>query len=255
MLTGLADWPAAHAALLMAFLQETVLAVGWLVVAALQRELRRAAWHWAGFALLSGVSFVAYVAAAHLQQDGLRLLGNMQMVCAMLLQCRGLYVFADQRPRDGVSVAIAALTVCALFLWSSTEDAPWRIAAVSFLMAGCSAWAAVTVLRIARGFTDAGWIPALFAAPMALGGLVLAVRAAGALVTPETIVAATAAGSSTIALAHSPSRDRSDPPATTRGMWRRSAQRAPSSAASVTAAAVFDWIMTATATSPASSGQ
>lgn len=196
MLTGLADWPAAHAALLMAFLQETVLAVGWLVVAALQRELRRAAWHWAGFALLSGVSFIAYVAAAHLQQDQLRLVGNLQLVLAMLLQCRGLYLFAGRRPLDVVSVAVAVATGFVLFVWSSNEDAPWRIAAVSVLAAGCSAWAAATVVRIARGFTDARWIPVLFAAPMALGGLVLAVRGVGALVTPEAMVAATAAGDS-----------------------------------------------------------
>lgn len=196
MLTGLADWPAAHAALLMAFLQETVLAVGWLVVAALQRELRRAAWHWAGFALLSGVSFIAYVAAAHLHQDGLRLVGNLLLILAMLLQCRGLYLFAGRRPLDAVSVAIAAATGFVLFVWSSNEDAPWRIATVSTLAAGCSAWAAVTVVRIARGFTDARWIPVLFAAPMVLGGLVLAVRGISALLTPEAMVTATAAGDS-----------------------------------------------------------
>lgn len=196
MLTGLADWPAAHAALLMAFLQETVLAVGWLVVAALQRELRLAAWHWAGFALLSGISFIAYVAAAHLQQDGLRLVGNLLLVLAMLLQCRGLYLFAGRSPRDGSSVVIALATALALFFWSSTEDAPWRIAAVSALAAGCSVWAAVTVVRIARGFTETGWIPALFAAPMALGSLVLAARAVGALMTPQAMVDATSAGDS-----------------------------------------------------------
>ena len=196
MLTGLAHWPAAHAGLLMAFLQEAVLAVGWVVVAGLLREMRAPALHWAGFALFSGVSFLAYVVGANLRSDEARLLGNLLLVAGMLLECRGLYLFIDRRPPDALLAGLLALTAVVLIGWSSTRDAAWRIAAVSSIIAGISIWISATVVGYVRARTARPRLAILFGLPLGLGSVVLIHRALNALSNPAIAVAETAAGSS-----------------------------------------------------------
>lgn len=188
--------PAPHAALLMAVLQELVLALGWVTSGWLLRELRPALWHWAGFALLCALSFTAYVLGALQQGSSMLLVGNLLLVAGLLLNCRGLHLFSGRRPPDGVFVGLFVLAGAAMLAWPSPEDSPWRIAATSLLLAGCAAWLSALVVMHLRQLGASRWLWLLFGAPMSVGAALFFGRAAQALIDPARLAAETAAGTS-----------------------------------------------------------
>ena len=186
---------AAHAALLMAGLQECLLALGWLITGLLLPDVRRAVWHWGGYALLSGASFLVYVVGASWHGDAMRFMGNLLLISAMLLQSRGLYLFAGYKPPDRVYVALVSVTLLALLGWSSAEQAPWRIAAVSTILCGIEFWSAAVMVRRVR-MEIPGWRAFLFGLPVAVGSVVLGVRTLAVLLDADGVVQATLQGSS-----------------------------------------------------------
>ena len=144
------DWQPAQIGLAMAFLQELVIALGWLTTGWLLKDVRRPALHWAGFSLLSGGSFLNFVVSTHTQLELVRLLGNTLFMSALLLQTRGLLLFTLQPLQDRLSIGAMVLMIGALWLWPSHADAPWRVATISALSCLCCLWTALVIFRHMR---------------------------------------------------------------------------------------------------------
>lgn len=190
------DWQPAQIGLAMAFLQELVIALGWLTTGWLLKDVRRPALHWAGFSLLSGGSFLNFVVSTHTQLELVRLLGNTLFMSALLLQTRGLLLFTLQPLQDRLSIGAMVLMIGALWLWPSHADAPWRVATISALSCLCCLWTALVIFRhMRREIARSRWM-ALFTLPSLLGAVVLAHRAVLALLEPERLVQASIAGTS-----------------------------------------------------------
>lgn len=193
---SLNDWQPAQIGLAMAFLQELVIALGWLVTGWLLKDVRRPAWHWAGFSLLSGASFLNFVFSAHAQMEFVRLFGNTLFVAALLLQTRGLLLFTGQPPVDRRAIGILVLLSATLGLWPNHADAPWRVASISALSCLCCLWTAQIVFRyMRRQILRSPWM-ALFTLPSILGALVLAHRAVMALLNPQQLIQTSIEGTS-----------------------------------------------------------
>lgn len=193
---SLNDWQPAQIGLAMAFLQELVIALGWLVTGWLLKDVRRPAWHWAGFSLLSGASFLNFVFSAHVQMEGVRLFGNALFVAALLLQTRGLLLFTGQPAVDRRAIGILILLFATLGLWPKHTDAPWRVASISALSCLCCLWTAQIVFRyMRRQILRSPWM-ALFTLPSILGALVLGHRAVMALLKPQQLIQASIEGTS-----------------------------------------------------------
>ena len=188
--------PAPHAALLMAVLQELVLAAGWFTSGWLLRELRPALWHWAGFALLCASSFTAYVLGAHQHGSSMLLVGNLLLVAGLLLNCRGLHLFSGRRPPDGIFAGLFILAGVVMLVWPSSEDSPWRITLISLLLGVCAAWLSALVVMHLRQLGASRWLWLLFGAPMSVGAALFVARAGQALIDPARLAAETAAGTS-----------------------------------------------------------
>lgn len=190
------DWQPAQIGLAMAFLQELVIALGWLTTGWLLKDVRRPALHWAGFSLLSGGSFLNFVVSAHAQLELVRLLGNTLFMGALLLQTRGLLLFTRQPLQDRLSIGALGLLMSALWLWPSHADAPWRVATISTLSCLCCLWTAMVIFRYMRHeIVRSRWM-ASFTLPSLLGAAVLAHRAVMALLEPERLIQASMAGTS-----------------------------------------------------------
>lgn len=188
------DWHPAQIGLAMAFLQELVIALGWVVTGWLLKDVRRPAWYWAGFSLLSGGSFLNFVFSAHLQMDLMRLMGNTLFIGALLLQARGLLQFTRQPLHTVPSIAMLALTLLWLWLWPGHANAPWRAASISLLSLVCLLFIGRTIYRhLQREIRRNRWM-ALFVVPSLFGALVMGHRAVTALIDPSAVTQNSIAG-------------------------------------------------------------
>lgn len=188
------DWHPAQIGLAMAFLQELVIALGWVVTGWLLKDARRPAWYWAGFSLLSGGSFLNFVFSAHLQMELMRLLGNALFMGALLLQARGLLLFTRQPLHTRASVAMLLLTLLSLWLWPGHANAPWRAASVSLLSLVCLLFIARVIYgHLQREIRRNRWM-ALFIFPSLFGALVMGHRAVTALIDPSAVTQSSVAG-------------------------------------------------------------
>ena len=195
-MSPLNDWQPAQIGLAMAFLQELVIALGWLATGWLLKDVRRPALHWAGFSLLSGGSFLNFVFSAHAQLESVRLLGNTLFMGALLLQARGLLLFTRQPLQDRLSLAALMLLTFAMWLWPSHADAPWRVATISALSCLCCLWVARIIFRFMRHeIAHSRWM-LMFTLPSLLGSAVLGHRAIMALLEPERLIQTSIAGTS-----------------------------------------------------------
>lgn len=193
-MSALTDWPAAPAGLLVAALHQMVLAVGWLTVASLFREIRSPSLHWAGFALLSSASFVAYVSAADVQSDAMRTLGNLLLVAGVLLEGRGVHLFTGRRPPDGILAGTLAASALVLHVWPSTQDSPVRIAALSTIVAALAIWIAQMIVAHIRSRTTRRRLALLAGLPLLLTAFALLYRAVKVVTNPDQTIAASVAG-------------------------------------------------------------
>ena len=191
---SLNDWQPALIGLAMAFLQELVIALGWVITGWLLHDVRRPAWHWAGFSLLSGGSFINYVFSTHAQLEGMLLMGNAMFVGALLLQTRGLQLFAGHKPNNRHVLIVLALLLCAPLLWPSHADAPYRVASVSALSCFCCLWTTKVLARYLRQERlRTKWIM-LYGLPSMLGAVTLGHRAVSALLDPQKLIQASIDG-------------------------------------------------------------
>lgn len=195
-MSSLNDWQPTQIGLAMAFLQEGVIALAWLITGCLLKDVRRPAWHWAGFSLLSGASFLNFVISAHAQMESVRLFGNTLFVGALLLQTRGLLLFTGHAPVDRRAIGIMILLLAALGLWPNHADAPWRVASISALSCLCCLWTTQVVFRyMHRETLPRRWM-AMFTLPSILGALVLGHRAVMALLNPQQLIQTSIDGTS-----------------------------------------------------------
>lgn len=173
-------------ALLLVALQYAVVAPAWLAVAlALPGERRAAGW-WAGYAGGSALGLLLIVLGMHEANALVRALGNIAVLTAMLALQRGIWAFTGQRRWTGVQAAVLAVTVV-LSLLAMDQAWVWaRITVVAGLWAALYLWAGIDVWRHVRVRQKQRW-GWLYAAPLLMAAVILAMRSVRALVSPETV--------------------------------------------------------------------
>ena len=120
----LAHLSATDIAFAMIALMQGVICLVWLLGSWVIGDVRRAAQHWAAFAGLSALSFVALATALHLPVptpgEHLRAVGNLCGVVAMVALHRGVRLFVDRPP----PTAFYALVLCAALVASGLGVLP-----------------------------------------------------------------------------------------------------------------------------------
>ncbi len=183
----LTAYSAAEVALLLVALQYFVLAPAWGVAALVLPGDRRAAAWWAVYSGGSAVGLLLIVIGMHEAHVGIRAAGNVVVFAATLSLLRGIWAFTGQRAWNGTQAVLMATTTVLCWL---AMDAGWVWVRITFVAAMWSAlylWAAVAVWSHVRGVMRQRW-GWLYAAPMLLAALMLAVRSLRAVVSPETVV-------------------------------------------------------------------
>jgi diguanylate cyclase (GGDEF)-like protein len=182
----LTAYSAAEVALMLVALQYFVLAPAWGVAALVLPADRRAAAWWAVYSGGSALGLLLIVIGMHEGQVGIRAAGNVVVFASTLSLLRGIWAFTGQRVWNGPQAIMLAAT--AVLCWLAM-DAAWvwiRITVVAAMWAGLYLWAAVDVwVHVRRGMRQRwGW---LYAAPMLLAAVMLAVRSLRAVVSPDTV--------------------------------------------------------------------
>ena len=173
-------------ALLLVALQYAVVAPAWLAVAlALPGERRAAGW-WAGYAGGSALGLLMIVLGMHEPNALVRALGNITVLTAMLALQRGIWAFAGQRPRTEVQAAVLVVTVVLSLLAMDPAWAWVRITVVAGLWAALYLWAGIDVWRHVRVRQRQRW-GWLYAAPLLMAAVILALRSLRGIVSPETV--------------------------------------------------------------------
>lgn len=183
----LIDFSTSEVALLLVALQYAVLAPAWAMAAAVMPGERRAAAWWAAYAGGSALGLLMIVAAMHHGHAPLRAIGNVVVLAATLSLQRGIWAFTGQRRHTGWQAAVLAATAALCWLAMNPAWVGARITIVSGLWAGLYFWAAIDIWRHVRlGLQQRwGW---LYAAPMAVAGVMLAMRTVRGLVSPDTVI-------------------------------------------------------------------
>ena len=183
----LSAYSAAEVALLLVALQYVVLAPAWCVAALVLPGDRRAAAWWAVYSGGSALGLLMIVIGMHEADAGIRAAGNVFVFAATLSLLRGIWAFTGQRAWNVTQAVL--MTTAAGLCWLAM-DAAWvwlRLTVVAAMWAALYLWAAVAVWSHVRGGLRQRW-GWLYAAPMLLAAVMLAVRSLRAMVAPETVV-------------------------------------------------------------------
>lgn len=177
---------ATEVAFLMVAAQQLVLALGWVVGAAVMRLDRRSVAQWAAYAVLTGVSLVLFVAStregAH---PGLRPLGNVCVAAGLLLMQRGVRQFVGRSAPAWVYLLLLGGVAAAAWLGMSAQYAAPRVVVVSGLLGLLCVAAAWDIHLYGRHRLELRWSFWL-AVPLLLTSLAFFLRAGTALVLPAT---------------------------------------------------------------------
>jgi diguanylate cyclase (GGDEF)-like protein len=122
-------------------------AMGWALAAAVMREHRQAAAHWAGFMLLLGLGFL--LSAARTEPRGFWPYAgsNICFVVSFVSLRRGLEHFLNVRRHDREHLLTLAVTLAGFVaLGSSREHAPWRVV----LAYGGVAWVMLRTMLVSH---------------------------------------------------------------------------------------------------------
>jgi diguanylate cyclase (GGDEF)-like protein len=187
--------PATLIAFLMVAGQQFVLAAGWCIAAALMRSVRIPALYWAGFAALTGVSLLLFVASVLLSDIQVRAAGNVAALVSLIALQRGVRRFFGVGSGWRVQLAALLIGIGVSALVVAPELGAWRIGIVSALVGGFFAGIARDVVRLAGHRIHPRWGWAL-AAPLGVGALVFLARALDAAIRPERMVAEVVANNS-----------------------------------------------------------
>jgi len=165
-----------------------VLALGWVAGAALLPDARRATLCWALYAALSAASLLAFVVSVAADDEPLRAFANLCVVLSILMLQRGVWAFFDCAHRWAWHVLVAAVAVAVSWLGLDPAWGAWRIAVISGSLALLCLSTAWDLQREARARMALRW-GVVLAVPLALGGLVFALRTGRALIAPDSVVA------------------------------------------------------------------
>jgi diguanylate cyclase (GGDEF)-like protein len=183
----LTAYSAAEVALLLVALQYFVLAPAWVVAALVLPDDRRAAAWWAVYSGGSAVGLLLIVIGMHEALVGIRAAGNVLVFAATLSLLRGIWAFTGQPAWNLVQALLMATTIVLCWL---AMDAAWvwvRITFVAAMWAVLYLWAAVAVWAHVRRVMHQRW-GFLYAAPMLLAAVMLALRSLRAIGSPDTVV-------------------------------------------------------------------
>lgn len=183
----LTAYSAAEVALLLVALQYVVLAPAWGVAALVLPGDRRAAAWWAVYSGGSAVGLLLIVIGMHQADVAIRAAGNVVVFAATLSLLRGIWAFTGQTAWNATQAFMMATTTVLCWL---AMDAAWiwvRITFVAAMWAALYLWAAVAVWSHVRGVMRQRW-GWLYAAPMLMASVMLAVRSLRAIGSPETVV-------------------------------------------------------------------
>jgi len=183
----LTAYSAAELALLLVALQYVVMAPAWCVAALVLPGDRRAATWWALYSGGSALGLLMIVIGMHEVDAVIRAAGNVFVFAATLSLLRGIWAFTGQRAWNVTQAVL--MTTAAGLCWLAM-DAAWvwlRLTVVAAMWAALYLWAAVAVWSHVRGSLRQRW-GWLYAAPMLLAAVMLAVRSLRAMVAPETVV-------------------------------------------------------------------
>lgn len=179
---------ATETAYLMVACQQAVLALGWLVGAAVFKLDRCSVVQWAGYALLTGASLVLFVSSSQAPGAQLRALGNVCVVAGVMLMHRGVRQFVGQpAPAWWYAVLLAAVLGVAWFGMAAHHGA-MRVAVISGLLGLLCLATAWDVFTYARRKLDLQW-GSVLALPLLLGAAVFLLRSGRAMAAPGTVVA------------------------------------------------------------------
>jgi diguanylate cyclase (GGDEF)-like protein len=174
----------------MIAVMQGVLCGVWLLGAWVIGDVRRAAQHWAAFAGLSSLSFVALATALHLPVpspgEHLRAVGNLCGVAAMIALHRGIRLFVD-RPLPNRAYALAVcVAVVASWLGVSPGYATLRVSAMSTVLLLLALGTAADLHRYGRDVVRRpyAWLLSL---PLLAAAAGFAVRGVRALLRPESV--------------------------------------------------------------------
>jgi len=186
----LAHPSATDIAFAMIAVMQGVLCGVWLLGAWVIGDVRRAAQHWAAFAGLSSLSFVALVTALHLPVptpgEHLRAVGNLCGVAAMIALHRGIRLFVNRPlPNRAYMLAVCAALV-ASWLGLSPGYATLRVSAMSTVLLLLALGMAADLHRYGRDVVRRphAWLLAL---PLLAAAAGFAVRGVRALLRPESV--------------------------------------------------------------------
>jgi diguanylate cyclase (GGDEF)-like protein len=174
-------------AYVMVSAQQLVLGIGWIIGSRLMPSTRVAALHWAGCALLTALSLTLYVVGAQYDSAGLRLAGNTCVTLTLIALQRGVWHFYGARLRWGWHATVLVLALGASWFGMADDHRSWRMAVLSALLSGLCLSTAWDLQALAGGARQRRFGLAV-AAPLALGGVVFALRAGRALLMPPGAV-------------------------------------------------------------------
>jgi diguanylate cyclase (GGDEF)-like protein len=186
----LASLSATDIAFAMIAVMQGVLCMVWLLGSWVIGDVRRAAQHWAAFAGLSSLSFVALATALHLPVpapgEHLRAVGNLCGIAAMVVLHRGIRLFVGARPTTvGYAVALAAVLV-ASWLGLSRAHAAVRVSVNSTVLTLLALGMALDLYRYGRDVVRRryAW---LLSVPLLAAAVGFGVRGVRALWRPDSI--------------------------------------------------------------------
>jgi diguanylate cyclase (GGDEF)-like protein len=179
---------ATEIAYLMVACQQAVLALGWLVGAALLKLDRRSIVQWAAYALLTGASLVLFVEAAQNRSEETRALGNICVVAGMLLMQRGVRQFVGHVAPVWWYALLFAGVLGLSWFGMSVHYGALRVAVISGLLGLLCLATALDVFTYARRKLELRW-GFVLAVPLVLGAAVFLLRSGWAWVDPGTVVA------------------------------------------------------------------
>lgn len=183
----LTAYNAAEVALLLVALQYFVLAPAWFAAALVLPGDRRAAAWWAAYSGGSALGLVLIVIGMHEAHAVFRATGNVIVFASTLALLRGIWSFTGQRAWTTVQEAL--LVTVGVLCWLAMDPVwAWlRLTGVAAMWAGLYFWAAAIVWSHVRRVMRQRW-GWLYAAPMLLAAVMLALRSLRAIGSPETVV-------------------------------------------------------------------
>ena len=186
----LAHLSATDIAFAMIAVIQGVLCVVWLLGSWVIGDVRRAALHWAAFAGLSALSFVALATALHLPvpspAEPLRAIGNLCGIAAMIVLHRGVRLFVDRRPPTRAYALAVGAVLIASGLGLSPAYAPLRVGVNSGVLTVVALSMAFDLYRYGRDVVRRrhAWMLSL---PLLAAAAGFAVRGVRALWRPESV--------------------------------------------------------------------